>query len=382
MSWLNLFYRIRRRMPGFKDLFYNVFGWFIFGLINPLWRCISRIPALPLFSGWRRRGEIEHDPEQSEDKQRLRKYSSDVKAGVTEVLPDNRNESWPSEKKAEEEDELHCDYDSTWESEHVESLPSKKTTYSRGHRNYKFSRFENAARDMWNYRHDYPNLHRTENSWQQEHDAKPNLNFYLGNTPSLPDGVYIKDFHNNWYGDHAKLECVHTFIQWLFPLQEPGMNYEAKTLTKQEIQDFLNSDDAKCNLRVSYELMLDFYGIKLKDVKTGEVTRAANWSKRFQNLNRHTHNNLRITRILKCLGTLGYPHYQAPLVQFFLEETLVNNELQSVKDSALSYFVFAVLNRQERQKLLKFAYEHYEPKEEFVWCPKKIQRVWSSHWQE
>ncbi|XP_015244699.1 PREDICTED: opioid growth factor receptor-like protein 1 [Cyprinodon variegatus] len=219
---------------------------------------------------------------------------------------------------------------------------------------------------MWNYRHDYP-------------DGKPNLNFYLGNTPSLPDGVKINEFHQYWYGKYEKLERVHTFIQWLFPLQEPGMNYQAKTLTKEEIQEFLDSEKAKQNLLRSYKLMLDFYGIELKDEKTGDVQRASNWRERFQNLNCHKHNNLPITRILKCLGTLGYPKFQYPLVRFFLEETLVKGELPNVKDSALSYFVFAVLSKQERRKLLRFAFQHYEPKEEFVWCPKKVQNVWLGH---
>lgn len=89
-----------------------------------------------------------------------------------------------------------------------------------------------------------------------------------------------------------------------------------------------------------------------------------------------THNNLRITRILKCLGTLGFPHYQAPLVHFFLTETLVNGELPNVKDSVLNYFVFAVLNKNCRRELIKYAFLKYDPNDEFVWCPEKLQRRW------
>lgn len=155
------------------------------------------------------------------------------------------------------------------------------------------------------------------------------------------------------------------------------MNSEARTLTKEEIKEFCENDTAKANLLTSYRLMLDFYGIELCDENTGEVKRASNWKERFENLNRRTHNNLRITRILKCLGTLGYPHYQFPLVRFFLEETLVHGELPAVKDSVLGYFLFAVLDKEERRKLIKFAYLSYSAKEEFVWCPGKIQRIWS-----
>lgn len=154
--------------------------------------------------------------------------------------------------------------------------------------------------------------------------------------------------------------------------------------------------------------MLDFYGITLTNKETGEVKRAPNWEARFRNLNTwvvdfhlvycshknepnslinlaillfltdsRTHNNLRITRILKCLGTLGFPQYQAPLVHFFLIETLINGQLPNVKDSVLNYFVFAVLDKKRRRELIKFAFLKYDPNDEFVWCPKKLQRRWA-----
>lgn len=370
--------------------------------IQRLWPCILWIPGIRLLSravayiprlG---RPKSRTEPELSEEKRPERRYSSDGENESDDrqrdQYGDNRNHRYwkppfvveqeeefaGDEYRVEKSDEFYCGYDSTWETEETEDSPTWKSPPYRAHRHYKFSRFENAARDMWNYRHDYPNLHRKQHFSEQEHDAKPNLNFYLGNIPSSPDGVYISDFHNEWKGKYGKLEHVHTFIQWLFPLQEPGVNYEAKTLTQQEIKEFLENDLAKENLLKSYELMLDFYGIELTDREAGEVKRASHWSDRFQNLNNNTHNNLRITRILKCLGTLGYRHYQVPLVRFFLEETLVHGELPRVKDSVLSYFLFAVLDKRERRKLLKFAYENYEPKEEFVWCPKKIQRRWSN----
>lgn len=87
------------------------------------------------------------------------------------------------------------------------------------------------------------------------------------------------------------------------------------------------------------------------------------------------HNNLRITRILKSLGELGFEHYQAPLVRFFLEETLVKKTLSSVKRSVLDYFLFAVLDKHKRQELVRFAYLHFEPKDKFVWCPRKVQKL-------
>ncbi|XP_019941939.2 opioid growth factor receptor-like [Paralichthys olivaceus] len=309
-------------------------------------------------------------------------------------VPEEEQEQVEEEEEEDEEcdseehrvditDDFYCGYDSTWETEEPEERPAASSqnrlqSWTQDMSSYKFSRFENAARDMHNYRHGYPSqirLHR----WNQNmaSDDNPNLEFYLGNKPSLPDGIYIQDFHSKWFGNYNKLEYVHTFIQWLFPLQEPGMNHDASILTKEEIEDFLRNDTAKENLLKSYELMLDFYGIELCDKNTGKVKRASNWKDRFQNLNNHTHNNLRITRILKCLGTLGFPHYQAPLVHFFLRETLVHGELPQVKDSVLNYFVFAVLDKKQRRNLIRFAYLKYDRKDEFVWCPRKIQMMWS-----
>ena len=40
----------------------------------------------------------------------------------------------------------------------------------------------------------------------------------------------------------------------------------------------------------------------------------------------------------------------------------------------LDYFLFAVRNKKERKDLVFYAYQHYEPKDKFVWCPKKIQK--------
>ncbi|KAM7006169.1 opioid growth factor receptor-like [Tautogolabrus adspersus] len=246
--------------------------------------------------------------------------------------------------RVETTDDFYCDYDSSWEIEEPQEGPLLNSTWR-------------------------PPAHTS--------DAKPNLNFYLGHRGTLPDGVYISTFHNDWFRSYDKLEYVHTYIQWLFPLPEPGMNYEATPLTKEEITEFCKSSTAKENLLKSYKLMLDFYGIKLCDETTGEVGRAANWSERFFNLNSNTHNNLRITRILKCLGILGFPHYQAPLVHFFLKETIIDGKLPRVKESVLNYFLFAVRDKRQRRSLIKFAFKNFICKDEFVWCPKKIQLMWS-----
>ncbi|XP_029908394.1 opioid growth factor receptor-like protein 1 isoform X2 [Myripristis murdjan] len=289
----------------------------------------------------------------------------------TEEDDDDEEELDSSEYVADNSDDFYCEYDSTWES----SSPShpRRDNRRRVFRSYKFDRFENAAKDMQNYRHDYPKSRLI----CYQGSGMPNLEFYLGKRPSSPGVVFIYEFHTQWYQKYYKLEHEHTFIQWLFPLQEKGVNYQASELTEEEIEAFCANNTAKMNLLESYKLMLDFYGIELCSVETGEVKRAPNWKERFYNLNHNTHNNLRITRILKCLGTLGFTHYQVPLVRFFLEETLIHGELPNVKQSALNYFMFAVRDKKKRRRLVKFAYMNYDCKDEFVWCPKKIQMMWS-----
>ncbi|CDQ70580.1 unnamed protein product [Oncorhynchus mykiss] len=279
-----------------------------------------------------------------------------------------------------EPDDLVCVYDSTWDTESDGDDPGENQTrrssqdktksWTSGLWSNTFSRNMRAAKDMQNYRKGYPNL--TDDECSEERMF--NLKFYLNEYPSSPDDIFIESFHKEWKTDYKRLERVHSYIQWLFPLREPGVNYMASELTKKEILAFRESEEAKKRLVESYELMLGFYGIQLVNKDTGEVKRAENWRERFANLERNMHNNLRITRILKSLGELGFEHYQSPLVRFFLEETLVKRNLSSVKRSVLDYFLFAIRDKQKRKELLRYAFQHFEPKEKFVWCPRKIQK--------
>ncbi|XP_012972145.1 opioid growth factor receptor isoform X2 [Mesocricetus auratus] len=197
-----------------------------------------------------------------------------------------------------------------------------------------------------------------------------NLSFYKNEICFQPNGLLIEDILQNWKDNYDLLEENHSYIQWLFPLREPGVNWHAKPLTLKEVEAFKSSEEVRERLVRSYELMLGFYGIQLEDRATGAVCRAQNFQPRFHNLNSHSHNNLRITRILKSLGELGLEHYQAPLVRFFLEETLVQHKLPSVRQSVLDYFLFAVRCRDQRRELVHFAWEHFKPRSQFVWGPR------------
>ncbi|KAM3922987.1 opioid growth factor receptor-like [Leptodactylus fuscus] len=199
--------------------------------------------------------------------------------------------------------------------------------------------------DLQMYRHRYPPNDKTLS-------LTPNLDFYKNREPFQPNGVYIEEILFNWKYDI--LEMNHSYIQWLFPLQKPGRNSRAKPLTMYEIQIMKQDQEVRRRFLAAYRLMLGFYGIVLQDCETGMVTRAKNWKERFHNLNIHSHNNLRITRILKCLGEMGFEHFQAPLVQFFLEETLRNNNLPNVERSVLDYFMFTIKNTREHRALMQW----------------------------
>uniref|UniRef100_I3N3J3 Opioid growth factor receptor (OGFr) conserved domain-containing protein n=1 Tax=Ictidomys tridecemlineatus TaxID=43179 RepID=I3N3J3_ICTTR len=227
------------------------------------------------------------------------------------------------------------------------------------------SRNWRAMQDMRRYRHHYPDLVERDCNGDM-----PNLSFYKNEIRFLPNGTHPLSFWP-WSLKGLRPPCLHR----LFPLREPGVNWHAKPLTLKEVQAFKSSKEVRERLVRAYELMLGFYGIQLKDRDTGAVCRAQNYHSRFQNLNWRSHNNLRITRILKSLGELGLEHYQAPLARFFLEETLVRCELPGVRQSALDYFLFAVRCRRQRRELVHFAWEHFQPRCKFVWGPRdKLQR--------
>ncbi len=108
--------------------------------------------------------------------------------------------------------------------------------------------------------------------------------------------------------DDARLESVHDYIQWLFPLPEPSaFNPDAPSLTAADIAAFRADATAQRNLLAAFRRMLRFYGFALDDTvhpSADHATRTANW------LHTGNHNLLRVTRILRCLTLLGL-HAQA-----------------------------------------------------------------------
>lgn len=106
--------------------------------------------------------------------------------------------------------------------------------------------------------------------------------------------------------DDERLEDVHDFIQWLFPLLErSGANPSAPVLDEAAVEEFRARPELRAALRGSLDRMLAFYGFAwsgdrvVRNSTFGE--RSANW------LNAENHNHLRLSRILRSLCVLGEP---------------------------------------------------------------------------
>ena len=97
--------------------------------------------------------------------------------------------------------------------------------------------------------------------------------------------------------------------------------------------------------------------ILVNAIRIGEVERSQNYQDRFRNLNMSSHNYLRITQILKCLGEFEFGHYQAPLVRHFLKEAIVERTLVRTLNSCINYWIQVVLDDEEREELLRYAKE-------------------------
>jgi hypothetical protein len=101
----------------------------------------------------------------------------------------------------------------------------------------------------------------------------------------------------------------------------------------------------------SYALMLDFYGMKLKDQETGELERSENYVSRYRNLNTSGHNYLRITRILKSLGELGFEHLKFPFLAFVADEIWTNGQLKNCKSSIENYWTGTLRDDAQRAEM-------------------------------
>jgi len=201
-----------------------------------------------------------------------------------------------------------------------------------------------ARSDLENYRAGYPDL-------TDDLSSNDNFLFYNGDITSQPSGDYIDNIHTQWWGNVQLLEAHHGYIQWLFPIREPGLNYQSSPIQKHEIKKIKESKQCFDRLKKSYDLMLDFYGSRLKNKETGELERTEKWEGRYKNLNTHSHNYLRITRILKCLGEFELVNYQEQFLRHYIKEIWVNKKLYNCENSCKNFWVGTIRNDDLRKQL-------------------------------
>lgn len=115
--------------------------------------------------------------------------------------------------------------------------------------------------------------------------------------------------------DDHRLEAIHDYIQWLFPLPErSGANPSAPTLDDATIQAFRSTPVMRDRLRQAYLRMLRFYGLSWTDGTGPHISRSANFAARSHEwLSPMNHNHLRLTRILRSLRLLGLEAESAAL---------------------------------------------------------------------
>ncbi len=114
--------------------------------------------------------------------------------------------------------------------------------------------------------------------------------------------------------DDARLEQVHDYIQWLFPLPEPsGANPLAPTLSGEDVAAFLARPDLRAVLREGFLRMLAFYGFAYDG---GAIAPGAFfWKRKTVWLSSWNHNHLRLTRILRSTRLLGLEDESRALFQ-------------------------------------------------------------------
>jgi len=214
---------------------------------------------------------------------------------------------------------------------------------------------QNAADDAKKYREGYPGL-------GDDLNENRNLEFYSNQRSSKPEGDLVENIHKKWWGKYGLLEAHHGYIQWLFPIREDGLNSQAQILQPHEAKAILSDPVKQSRVVRSYELMLDFYGMKLVDQTTGALGRSDGWKERYRNLNSSFHNYLRITRVLKCLGEMGLEHLKKPFVEFVLSEIYENGELVNCHESCVKYWCEVIRSGEEREAIHNLVAKYDETK--------------------
>lgn len=250
-------------------------------------------------------------------------------------------------------------------------------------------------RDILSFWNEYPNE-------EDDPSEKRNLQFYQNILRCQPDRLLIDELHERWKDKFDILEAKHGYIQWLFPIREYGMNYDSQPLQPHEIKEMRASEEVMQRILRSYRLMLSFFGMTLLDEQTGLLARSEDEERclnsgvplrasRYRNLTVSHHNNLRISRILKCLSEMGLEHLNAGFLLHVLYEQSSENQLKDrhgyLQSSMDRWWANCIRNQEERDfiGMLIMRVRHGElvfTREKYEELLERRQRIGTFLWEE
>eukprot|EP00301_Raphidiophrys_heterophryoidea_P006192 c12517_g1_i2.p1 GENE.c12517_g1_i2~~c12517_g1_i2.p1 ORF type:complete len:219 (+),score=39.44 c12517_g1_i2:635-1291(+) len=128
-----------------------------------------------------------------------------------------------------------------------------------------------------------------------------------------------------------------------------------------EKQTFRNDPELVHKIRESYKMMLGFYGMQFVDEDSGTLERSDSWREQLANLNYNSHNYLRISRILKCLGEMNLEHLKAPWIKFLTQEVLEHRTIPNAEDSLVRFWISTLRNETQRTEALNLVHDLRNP---------------------
>jgi len=156
------------------------------------------------------------------------------------------------------------------------------------------------------------------------------LYFYYGGHPDHKGRLLAEILRQ----DDDWLETTHDYIQWLFPIRSPSLaNTHVPLLSKADIEAFSKDEILRNHQRASLYRMLAFFGL----AKSGNtIERASNWELRRSSwFDVHTHNSLRISRMLESMRLLSSQE-EAEMMWNTLEELIRNETLCGITSKSRS----------------------------------------------
>ncbi|TFK52453.1 hypothetical protein OE88DRAFT_1657728 [Heliocybe sulcata] len=174
------------------------------------------------------------------------------------------------------------------------------------------------------------------------------------------------------------LSVIWPFTWSRFPIREYGMNYESQPLQWHEIESMRNEASITSRVVQSYRLMLDFYGMRLESEETGLLSRSSpsGFAPRYANLVRSGHNNLRISRILKCLSELGLERLNAGFLLHVLNEQSEHGYLSSsMIESSMDRWWANCLRNEEERSWIASVIQKVRRDEGFVWSREMYEKA-------